>query len=207
MIEILGRANSINVRKVLWICDELELEWTREDWGIGFRSPTEPDFLRLNPNALVPVIKDGSFVLWESHAILRYLARKHEAFELLPQDTEKQAIVDQWMGWASTELNKAWRGVFLGLMRPTPGFDKPEQIEAATADWIRQMHLLENHLAANGGELAGASFTLADIPIGLVVNRWFMSPVDRPDLPHVAAYYDRLGERPPYRAHGRNGTP
>ena len=134
MLEILGRANSINVRKVLWICDELELEWTREDWGIGFRSPSVPDFVRLNPNALVPVIRDGSFVLWESHAILRYLARKHEAFDLLPQDAEKQAIVDQWMGWASTELNKAWRGVFLGLMRRTPGFDRPEQIEAATVD-------------------------------------------------------------------------
>ena len=207
MLEILGRANSINVRKVLWICDELELEWTREDWGIGFRSPSEPDFVRLNPNALVPVIRDGSFVLWESHAILRYLARKHEAFDLLPQDAEKQAIVDQWMGWASTELNKAWRGVFLGLMRRTPGFDRPEQIEAATVDWISKMHLLENHLAANGGEMAGAPFTLADIPIGLVVNRWFMSPVDRPDLPQVSAYYDRLGERPPSRAHGRNGTP
>ena len=207
MLEILGRANSINVRKVLWLCDELGLEWRREDWGIGHRSPSEPDFLRLNPNALVPVIRDGTFVLWESHAILRYLARKHEAYELLPQDLEKQAIVDQWMGWASTELNKGWRGVFLGLVRPTPGFDKPEQIAAATSDWTRLMHLLEDQLAANGGELAGAPFTLADIPVGLVVNRWYLSPIDRPDLPQVAAYYDRLGERPAYVAHGRNGTP
>lgn len=207
MLEILGRANSINVRKVLWLCDELGLEWRREDWGIGFRSPSDPDFLRLNPNALVPVIRDGSFVLWESHAIIRYLARKHEADELLPRDIEKQAIVDQWMDWAATELNIAWRGVFLGLVRPTPGFDKPEQIEAATANWTKQMHILEGHLAASGGELAGAPFTLADIPIGLVVNRWFMSPIDRPDLPQVAAYYDRLSERPPYMAHGRNGTP
>jgi glutathione S-transferase len=207
MLEILGRASSINVRKVLWLCDELEIAWQREDWGIGFRSPKEEPFRALNPNALVPVIRDGAFILWESHAILRYLVRKHQAKNLLPDDPEAQAIVDQWMGWAATELNKAWRGVFLGLVRPTPGFDQPEQIEAATIDWSEKMHLLDNQLATTGGYVTGDTFTLADIPVGLVVHRWYASPIEHPELPAVNAYYQRLCERPAFATHGRDGGP
>ena len=207
MLEILGRASSINVRKVLWLCDELGVSWRREDWGIGFRSPKEPEFLALNPNALVPVIRDGSFVLWESHAILRYLARKHRARHLLPDDLEPLAIVEQWMDWAATELTKAWRGVFLGLVRPTPGFTEPERIAAATADWTDKMRMLDIHLDASGGFMTGGAFTLADIPVGLTVHRWYASPIERPDLPAVAAYYERLSERPPFVEHGREGGP
>lgn len=207
MLEILGRASSINVRKVLWLCDELGLEWSREDWGIGFRSPKEDAFVALNPNALVPVIRDGDFILWESQAILRYLARKHQATNLLPDDLEAQAIVDQWMDWAATDLNKAWRGVFLGLVRPTPGFDEPGQIEASIRDWTGNMRLLDTHLAGSGGYMTGSAFTLADIPVGLVVHRWFASPIDHPDLPAVSAYYERLSERPAFVTHGREGGP
>jgi len=207
MLEILGRASSINVRKVLWLCDELGVSWRREDWGIGFRSPKEPEFLALNPNALVPVIRDGSFVLWESHAILRYLARKHPASELLPDDLQAQAIVDQWMDWAAGDFYRGCRGVFLGLVRPTPGFTEPERIAAATADWTDKMRMLDTHLDTSGGFMTGGAFTLADIPVGLTVHRWYASPIERPDLPAVAAYYERLSERPPFMAHGRDGGP
>ena len=117
MLRILGKESSINVRKVLWTCDELGLAVEREDWGSGFRTTDDPAFLRLNPNAMVPVIDDGGFVLWESNTICRYLATKHRSLALLPSEPQQRARVEQWMDWQATELNNAWRYAFMGLVR------------------------------------------------------------------------------------------
>jgi len=207
MLKIYGRTNSINVRKVLWTVDEIGVAYTREDWGRGFRPTTEPAFLKLNPFAVVPVIDDDGFVLRESHAISRYLAAKHGRTDLYPTDLAQRAQVEAWMDWGQTDLAQGVRAPFLGLMVKMPAYQDPKQIEAGIADWTRQMQMLETYLAGHGPYLMGASFTLADIPAGLVVNRWFSIPFDKPELKAVSAYYDRLSERPAYRQHGRNGTP
>ncbi len=207
MLKIYGRANSINVRKVLWAADEVGVPFTREDWGRGFRATSEPEFLKLNPFGVVPVVDDEGLVLRESHAISRYLAAKHGRTDLYPTDLVQRAKVDAWMDWGQTDLYQGARAPFLGLIVKQPAFQDPKQIEFSVNEWNNQMKLLDQHLAANGPYLMGDSFTLADVPAGLVVNRWFSIPFDKPDLKAVAAYYDRLGERPAYRAHGRNGTP
>src|SRR3712207_7572612 len=95
-LRILGRANSFNVRKVLWLCDELGLPFVREDWGRGFTPTSRPEFLRLNPTAQVPVVLDGGLVLRESHAILRYLCLKHGTEALYPSPPEQRVRVEQW---------------------------------------------------------------------------------------------------------------
>ncbi|MEI7431468.1 MAG: glutathione S-transferase N-terminal domain-containing protein, partial [Betaproteobacteria bacterium] len=102
MLKILGRSSSINVRKVLWLCAELDLPFEQENWGAGFRSTAEPEFLALNPGGLIPVVCDDDFVLWESNAICRYLAAKQGRNDLLPDDLENKARVEQWMDWMST---------------------------------------------------------------------------------------------------------
>jgi len=107
MLQILGKASSINVRKVLWACTELGIAFEREDWGSGFRSTFSPQFLALNPNAMVPVIKDGDFVLWESNSILRYLANQYHGQHLYPAEPRVRARVDQWMDWQATHHNKS----------------------------------------------------------------------------------------------------
>ncbi len=212
MLTVLGRANSINVRKVLWLCEEIGVAHEREDWGRGFRSTDTPEFLALNPNGLVPVIRDGDFVLWESHAILRYLAAKHGRDDLLPADPASRAIVEQWMEWYSTDVGKSFNYAFHGLVRKAPDFADPALIEASVRNTAARMGMIAAQIERAGGHIAGPAFTLADIPFGLAVNRWFMLPVERPELPverpelpALAAYYERLSERPPYRAHGRNG--
>ena len=111
------------------------------------------------------------------------------------------------MDWGQTDLYQGIRAPFLGLIVKQPAYQDPKLIESGINEWSNQMKLLDKHLAANGPYLMGDSFTLADVPAGLVVNRWFSIPFDKPDLKAVAAYYDRLGERPAYRAHGRNGSP
>jgi len=197
MLRVLGKASSINVRKVLWLCDEIGLPYERRDQG--------PELAR-NPNGLVPVIVDGDFVLWESHTILRYLAGRHGATGLLPQEPRRRAEVEQWIDWQATDLNSAWRYAFMALVRRDPAFDEPRQIAASTATWNRLLSILDARLAATQAFVAGADFTLADIPIGLSVNRWLMTPIERPALPAVQAYYERLSARPTFLKHDRIGV-
>lgn len=199
MLKILGKAASINVRKVLWTADELGLPFTREDWGAGFQSTSDPAFLALNPNAMVPVLVDAGFVLWESHAICRYLATRDGASNLLPGDAQQRALVDQWMDWQAGEFNNAWRYAFMALVRKSPAHWDSEQIAASTASWNRHVGILDQHLARGGAFVAGDRFTLADIVIGLSLGRWRLAPIARPEFPAIDAYCKRLSERPGYQ--------
>ena len=207
-LRILGRANSFNVRKVLWMCDEIGLAYTREDYGRGYRPTDTPQFLRLNPAGQVPVVIDGDVVLRESNTIVRYLAAKHGAEDLYPPDLVERARVEQWMDWTAYDVTPALRGAFLGGQLQQAPWNHPWFVERGRMDLTGLMRLLDAHLEANGPHVAAERLTVADIPVGLVVNRWFMlEGLDRPPLASLAAYYDLLGEREPYRRHGRNGLP
>jgi glutathione S-transferase len=205
MLKVYGRANSINVRKVLWMLEELGLPYEREDWGRGFRPTADPAFREINPVGVVPVIDDGEFRLRESNAIVRYLADKHGRADLYPKDLRQRATVEAWMDWASTELAEGMRPVFHALVVKNPAY--AGMLDAAAKTWSAQMQVLDDHLAKGAPYLTGEAFTVSDIPMGLVVNRWFSIDFAKPGLKAVQAYYDRLAERAPYRAHGRNGTP
>ena len=197
MVRLLGKASSINVRKVMWTCAELGVPFEREDWGSGFRSTQDPAFLALNPNAMVPVLVDGDVVLWESNTIRRYLANRYGDGRLLPRDALARAKVEQWMDWQATELNNAWRYAFMGLLRNSPAHQEPVQIAASIAGWNRQMGLLERHLETAGDYVAGGAFSLADVVLGLSAHRWRKTPMDsRPDYPAIAAWMARLEARP-----------
>ncbi len=207
MLQILGKSTSINVRKVLWACQELEIPYEHQQWGSGHRATDVPEFLALNPNALVPVVKDGAFVLWESNTICRYLASTHPKAGLLPADLQERALVEQWMDWQATELNNSWRYAFSALVRRSAAHTDPASIENGINSWNRHMRILDAQLSKTGAFATGARFTLADIVLGLATNRWYMTPMERPLLPAVQDYYERLSERPGFRAHGRNGEP
>jgi len=205
MLKVYGRPNSINVRKVLWTLGELGLQYEREDWGRGFKSTDDPAFRRINPVGVVPVVDDGAFRLRESNSIVRYLAEKHGRADLYPKALEARATVESFMDWASTELASGMRPVFHGLVVKNPAY--VGMVDAGAKEWAQQMQILEDHLAAKGPYVMGESFTIGDIPVGLAVNRWFSIDFRKPALKVVSAYYDRLSERPAYKAHGRNGTP
>ena len=208
MLKIYGRANSINVRKVLWLCGEIGQKFEREDWGRGFKPTSEPAFQKVSAFGVVPVIDDDGFVLRESNTVCRYLAAKHNRTDLYPADLKARASTEQWMDWAATDIYTAIRPVFLGLqVKMAPYKDDKAGIESGIKEWGRQMQLLETHLAKSGPYVCGAKFTLGDIPVGLIVNRWSAIAFEKPALPAISAYYERLTERPAYREHGRNGTP
>ncbi|HTM78089.1 MAG TPA: glutathione S-transferase family protein [Devosia sp.] len=206
-VKILGRITSINVRKVLWAADEMGLAYDREDWGLPLRDPHVPEFLALNPNGQVPVLIDGDFVLWESNAILLYLAEFYGQGTLWTQEPYLRALMYQWLGWQASELNPSWGYAVQALMRKTPGFDDASKIANSIARWTGKMDLLEAHLAKGEAYVAGAEFTLADIAIGLSVHRWFLTPFEKESLPAVTGYYQRVKGRKAAEAWMGLGTP
>jgi len=199
VLTVIGKAGSINVRKVLWTCTALDLPFARREWA--------PDDVALNPNRMVPVLVDGDAVLWESNTICRYLCNRHGDGALLPHDAVARARVEQWMDWQATELNTAWRYAFMALVRASPAHRDPAQIAAGVAAWNRHVALLDAHLAQGMPWVAGDAFSLADIVLGLSVNRWRMTPMARPDLDHVDDWYARLATQPGFDAWCRNGIP
>lgn len=194
MVQVLGRVTSINVRKVLWALDEMGEAYTQHDWGLPIRDPHVPEFLALNPNAQIPVlIEDDGTSLWESNGLLVYLAQTRRT--LLPEGRHELGLALQWLGWQATELNGSWGYVVPALLRKMPGFNDQARIDAAIVRWTGTMVILEAELAKGNQYLAGMEFSVADIAIGLSCHRWFMTPFDKPDLPAVRGYYDRLRER------------
>ncbi len=207
MLKILGRANSINVRKVLWLCGELGIEFEREDWGRGFRSTAEPEFRAINPIGLIPAAIDGDVVLRESNTILRYLASKHGPETIYPTDLEKRAHVEQWMDWVAYETSISLRGAFLGGQLHEPPWNNPWFVEQGRKAITREIGQLDEQLRADGPYVTGQDFTIGDIPVGVVVNRWFHLEFDRPKYSAVEDYYALLDERGPYRQYVHNGMP
>jgi glutathione S-transferase len=207
MLRILGRANSFNVRKVLWICEELGLPFQREDWGRGYQPTNDPRFLELNPIGLIPAVVDDDVVLRESNTIVRYLAAKHGAEDIYPHNPVTRAHIEQWMDWANYETSISLRGAYLGGLLNEPPWNHPWFIAVGRAQIKKEVGQLDQHLARAGPFMVGDAFTIADIPIGLVVNRWFCLNFERPEYPAVAAYYALLSERQAYLRHVRNGLP
>jgi len=209
-LRILGRANSFNVRKVLWTCDEIGIQYTRENFGRGFAPTDTPEFLQLNPTGQVPVVIVGDRVMRESNTIVRYLAAKHGATDLYPEDAEGRQAIEQWMDWVAYDITHALRGAFLGGQLKEAPYDHPWYVAQGQKELVHVMGLLNKHLTESGPYVTGERFTIADVPVGLVVNRWFSLThpgLVRPNYQALADYYELMTERPAFRRHGRNGLP
>jgi glutathione S-transferase len=197
MLKIWGRTNSVNVKKVLWAAEELGLKYERIDAGMEHGVTKTPEYMKMNPNSLVPTIEDNGFVLWESHSIVRYLCAKHGAGTLWPTDLQGRADAERWMDWAFT-LQSAMRNVFWGLIRTPPEKRDPEAIEEGRRKSAALLAVPERMLSGRP-YLGGAAFTMADIPLGCEVQRWMRVPIERPPYPAVEAWFGRLCSRPAFK--------
>ena len=191
----------------MWCAEELALAYESLDAGGAFGLVDTPEYRALNPNGRIPMIEDDGFVLWESNSIIRYLANQYGGDHLYPQAARARARVDQWLDWQASDLNKSWSYAFLSLVRQSPAHQDLDALSAGCREWARHMGILERQLETTGGYACGAHFSLADIVLGLSVNRWFETPLAHPDFAALKAYYERLSLRPGYVLHGRNGTP
>jgi glutathione S-transferase len=200
MLRIWGRRSAFNVQKVMWLIGELGLEHDSIEAGGSFGGLDTPDFLRMNPQGRIPVIDDGGMIVWESHAIIRYLAARYGAGRYWPKDVGLRSYADRWMDWSLATLQPAFMDLFWGYYRtPAPQRDQAF-IDKAIERCDRHYGLLDRHLA-DRPYLASDRLTMGDVPAGTTLFRYFALDIRRPELPHVESWYRRLAERPAYRTH------
>ena len=201
MLKIWGRTNSINVQKVMWAVGELGVPHERIDAGGKFGGLDTQEFRAMNPNARVPVISDSGTVVWESHTIVRYLAAKYGAGTLWPEDPVSRALSDRWMDWTLADLQPAFTGgVFWSFWRTPEAQRNWNAIRQGIARSAALFQLLDRHLAGKTF-VAGETLTIGDITAGAQLFRYFELPIERPAIPNVKAWYERLKQRPAYREH------
>ncbi|WP_116138574.1 glutathione S-transferase family protein [Trinickia diaoshuihuensis] len=200
MLKIWGRANSVNVQKLLWCCDELGLPFERVDAGLQFGRVNDPDYRELNPNGQIPTLVDGTFVLWESNSVLRYLAMQYGASSsLYPADPKLRASIDRWLDWSLSTLAPAERPVFIALVRTPPEERDMEALAANMKTLIARWKILDGHLQGRFHP-EGDRFTIADIVLGAFAKRWFGLPgVERPPMPSLERWYQRLTQRAAFK--------
>ena len=207
MLKIHGYAESINVRKVLWLCEELKLPFERDDWGGRFRSTSSPEFRALNPVGMVPVIDDSGTIVWESNVILRYLASSRGRTDLLPDSAADRALVEQWMDWQASDFNNSWRTVFQARVRRNPAFQDDKSAESSAKLFSSMVGIVDSQLARTRAHIVGSQFTLADIVIGLSLHRWKSVPMEHPPYENVDRYMGLLSGRTGFKKYGLNGGP
>lgn len=200
MLKVWGRANSANVQKVMWAIAELGLPHQRIDAGAAYGKLDTPEYGAMNPNRLVPVLDDNGFILWESNAIVRYLCETYGRGTLASQDRHEFARADQWMEWNATSIQPEVIGTcFLGFIRTAAADRNLAAIEAAAKRAGDRFALLNADLATRP-YVGGTRLTMADIPLGTMMYRYYTLPIARPSLPNVEAWYARLAARPAYSA-------
>ena len=198
MLKIWGRANSSNLKKVTWLCEEMSLPYQRIDAGMSFGVVNTPEYRKLNPNGLVPTIDDEGFILWESNAIVRYLSAKHSAGTLWPADLKVRADSDRWMDWCTSTLWPAFRPVFWNLIRTPADKRNQKEIDEGAQKTGEMLGRLDGYLAGRKF-VAGDQLTIGDIAFGPVVYLVQNVPFDRPKLANYDAWYARISERPAFK--------
>jgi glutathione S-transferase len=201
-LTVWGRKTSSNVQALMWCIGELGLEARRLDIGHVHGGNDTPDFLAMNPNGTVPVLRDGDGPpLWETGAILRYLAARYAPESFWPADPVQRAVVDKWAEWAKINITLGFTGpIFWRVVRTAPSRRDPAAIAEALAKLERLLAIAETQLGRHAF-LAGDTFTLADIQFGHVLYRYFDIDIARPNLPAIARYYAGLLERPAFAEH------
>ncbi|MGJ4928493.1 glutathione S-transferase family protein [Bradyrhizobium sp. HKCCYLS2038] len=201
-LTIWGRRNSVNVQKVLWCLDELDIAYERIDAGMQFGRNNEPDYLAMNPNGRIPTLVEGDFVLWESNAIMRYLCLSHGGnTPLYPSLPRQRATIERWLDWTLSAVQPIERPLFWGLVR-TPAEQRDMSALQKAADEAAVMwRILDAHLAGRTF-VEAETFTLADIALGAYARRWFgVEGVVKPDLPSISRWYQLISQRPAFMRH------
>ncbi len=198
MLKIWGRHNSSNVRKVLWCAEEIGLPYESIEAGGAFGQVDTPEYRALNPNGLVPMIEDHGLPLWESNTIVRYLSARYALDTLYPADRARRAVGEKWMDWTTSSFAGPFRDVFWGTLRTAPDLRDHEKI-AAGIRRCGELLAMADAALAKAPWLSGPDFAMGDIPLGSFIYAWFEMPIDRPELPHLRGWYERLKARPAYR--------
>jgi glutathione S-transferase len=196
-LTIWGRTNSVNVQKVLWCLDELNLAYERIDAGMQFGRNYDPDYLAINPNARVPTLVDGDYALWESNSIMRYLCTAYgKGTPIYPQEPRRRAAVDRWLDWTLSTVQPVDRPVFWALVRTPPEQRNMIAIQKDADTEALVWRIADHHLSTRR-YIEGDDFTIGDIALGAYARRWLgVEGIKRPKQPHLERWLKELGSRP-----------
>ena len=200
MLKVLGRKNSSNVQNVLVALAETGASFEREDIGDEFGGNDTAEYLRMNPNGLVPTIVDGDHVQWESCSCIRYVGAKYGKDPFYPADPGKRGAAEKWMDWHLTAASPAIRPVFWGMVRTPPEKRDMKAIGEAVVVLGGKFGILDKHLAGRKF-INGDALSIADIPLGIITYRWFAMDIQRPEMPNLKAWFDRLAQRDSFKTH------
>jgi glutathione S-transferase len=200
MLKIWGRNTSVNVQKAMWAVGELGLVHERIDVGGPFGKNNEPAYLAMNPNGLVPTLEEDGFLLWESNAIVRYLASRYGPGQLEPSDLQERARASSWMDWQLTVAQPAITPVFWGLIRTPPEKRDHAAIEAGKQKTVAAMKILDAQLAKTAF-VAGDTFSMGDIATGAVAYRFRRLMPERPRLDNLERWFAGIEQRPAFKEH------
>lgn len=198
MLKVWGRSNSTNVKKVLWTAGELGLEYEFIQTGGSFGGNREPDYLERNPNGLVPTIDDDGFILWESNTIVRYLAARAGNVALWIEDPKGRASAEKWMDWAASTIPGNFFNIMMHGVRLPHAERNTDILQKAVAAMATSLAIPDKVLAQQPW-LSGDAFGIGDIPLAAYAYVWFSLALDRPALPHLEEWYERIKTRPAYR--------
>ena len=200
MLEVWGRKNANQVIQVLWTLSELGINYKRYSIGTETGDLETEEYKSLNPNSKIPTIRDNGFVLWESHAVIRYLAKQYGLGSLYPDDPQKAALSDQWVTWSTDSFMGTFFPVFWQLVRTEEtdrDYEKIAEMAKKSSEILEVLnaHLINNHF------VAGDEFTFGDIPLGVLIHKYFVLDIERPSLTGIEAWYKKLSERPAFQEH------
>ena len=199
MLTVLGRATSSNVQALIWGLEELGLQYERLEYGENHGGLDSPEFLAMNPHGKIPVLQVGGRALFETSAILRYLATAHGDAGFWPSDPLARAEVDMWAEWAKHDVAEGFTGpVFWRVVR-TPRARWDIAAIVAAVDRLEQHLAIAEKRLEQHEFLCGEVLSLADIMLGHVLYRYFGIEIERGEFPALRAYYDRLAKRPAYQ--------
>jgi glutathione S-transferase len=177
MMRLWGRKSSINVQKVLWCLAELGLtegkDFERIDAGLQFGLNRTPEFLKMNPNGLVPTLEVGGLILWESNTILRYLAKEHDKKKRFPTDIRAQYSSEKWLDWQLGTLWPTLRIAFLGLTR-TPAAERDRAAIQKSYEGTSQLFGVLDQVLSEQPYCSGNQFHIGDIALALCASRWIL---------------------------------
>ena len=200
MLEVWGRKNANQVIQILWTLSELGVEYKRHSIGTESGDLETKEYKSLNPNSKIPTNRDNGFVLWEAHAVIRYLAQQYGTGSLYPDDPQKAALSDQWMTWSTDSFMGTFFPVFWQLVRTEEKDRDYRKVVEMAQHSAKILKVLDDHLVMNDF-VVGDQFTFGDIPLGVLIHKYFVLDIERPSLPGVEAWYERLKERPAFKAH------
>jgi glutathione S-transferase len=195
-LTIWGRANSVNVQKVLWCLRELDLPYERIDAGMQFGRNDEADYLAMNPNGRVPTLVDGNFALWESNSIMRYLCMAYRPESpIYPKEPKRRAAIDRWLDWTLSTVQPVDRPVFWALVRTPPAQRDMVAIQKDVDAEALVWRIADHHLSTRRF-IEGDDFTIADVAIGAYARRWLgVEGVTKPHYPNLERWFEQFSSR------------